>query len=391
MSFSRKRVAAIVGLALAAVFVWRVALLVINEFAGPSQRYNRPPVAVETADVSHQPIQETLQLTGTIHPIYQYTVAPKVSGMVTKIAKRIGDPVRRGETIATIDDAEYRQACLQAEANLKIAQANLVAARSQMDLSEKQLDRVEYMEGKGIASVAELETATAEYNSMEARAQLAQAQVEQSEAALASAKIRLDYTVLAAPEPGFVGERFVDEGALVTAMAPVASVVGIDKVIIRTTVVERVYGRIGPGQAATVEADALPGRTFAGTVSRVAPRLDESSRVAEMEIEIANDSLALKPGMFCKVSVVLSSRESAQVVPGQAIVTRNGSSGVFVVKPGESIVRFVPVEIGITTADLAEIVSPIIEGQVVSLGHHLLQDSSSVIPPGGRGREDKQR
>lgn len=391
MSLSRKRIAAIVGLALAAIFVWRATLLIIKEFAGPSQRYQRPPVAVETAGVRHQPIQEALHLTGTIYPIYQYTVAPKVSGMVTKITKRIGDRVRRGETIATIDDGEYRQAFLQAEANLKIARANLAEARAQMDLSKKQLERVQYMEGKGIASVAELETATAEYNSMEARTQLAQAQVEQSEAALASAKIRLDYTVLAAPEPGLIGQRFVDEGTMVAATSPVASVVGIDKVIVRTTVVERVYGRILPGQAATVEADALPGKTFVGTVSRLAPRLDETSRVAQMEIEIANDSLELKPGMFCRVTVVLSSRDSAQVVPGQAIVARNGSSGVFVVKPGEDIARFVPVEIGITTPDMTEIVSPAIDGQVVSLGHHLLQDSSSVILPGGQGKDDKQR
>lgn len=391
MSLSRRRIAAIAGLALAAIFVWRATLLVIKEFAGPSQRYQRPPVAVETAGVLRQSIQEELRLTGTIYPIYQYTVAPKVSGMVTKIAKRIGDPVRRGETIATIDDGEYRQAVLQAEANLKIARANLLQARSQMDLSKKQLERVEYMEAKGIASVAELETATAEYSSMEARAQLAQAQVEQSEAALAAAKIRLDYTVLTAPEPGLIGQRFVDEGAMVAASSPVASVVGIDRVIVRTTVVERVYGRIVPGQAATVEADALPGKTFAGTVSRLAPRFDETSRVAQMEIEIPNESRELKPGMFCRVSVVVSARDSAQVVPGQAVVTRNGASGVFVVRPGESVARYLPVDIGITTSDLTEIVSPAIDGRVVSLGHHLLEDSSSVILPGGPGKDDKPR
>jgi RND family efflux transporter MFP subunit len=289
-----------------------------------------------------------------------------------------------------MDDGEYRQAFLQAEANLKMAQANLAAARSQMDLSKKQLDRAEYMQGKGIASVADLETAIAEYNSAQARAQLAQAQVEQAEAALASAKIRLAYTVLAASEPGLIGQRFVDEGATVAATEPVATVVGIDRVIVRTTVVERVYGRIHAGQAATVEADALPGRTFAGTVARLAPRLDESSRVAEMEIDIANDSLELKPGMFCKVSLALSSRDSAQVVPGQAVVTRNGSSGVFVVRPGGSIARFVPVEIGITTTDVTEIVSPAIDGEVVSLGHHLLQDSSSVILPGGQAKDVRQ-
>jgi hypothetical protein len=79
------------------------------------------------------------------------------------------------------------------------------------------------------------------------------------------------------------------------------------------------------------------------------------------------------------------------VVPGQAIVTRNGSSGVFVVRPGESITRYVPVEIGITNPEVTEIVSPALDGLVVSLGQHLLQDSSAIILPGGQTKSDKQR
>ncbi|MFZ1947630.1 MAG: efflux RND transporter periplasmic adaptor subunit [bacterium] len=391
MSVGKKRIAVVVGLGFAALFTWRVVVLVVKEFGGPAQRYERPPVAVVADSVRFQPIQETVRLTGTVHAFHQYTVAPKISGVITRITKRIGDRVSRGETIARIDDGEYTQALLQAEAELKIAQANLAEARARLELSEKEFERVQYMESKGIASVADLETATAEASSMEARAQLAQAQVEQREAAVASARIKLGYTVLSASEPGFIGERFVDEGAMVGANSAVASVVAIDRVIVRTTVVERVYGRIRPGQPATVEADALPDRAYAGTVSRIAPRLDESSRVAQMEVEIANDSLDLKPGMFCKLTVVLSSKDSAQVVPGQAVVTRNGSSGVFVVRPGEGIVRYFPVEIGITTPEVAEIVSPTIEGLVVSLGQHLLQDSSAVILPGSKGKGDTQR
>jgi RND family efflux transporter MFP subunit len=340
--------------------------------------------------VRRQAIQEELHLTGTIHPIYQYTVTPKVSGTLLEIAKRIGDRVGRGETIARIDDGEYRQAYLQAEADLKIAKASLAEAQSSLELSEKELQRVRYMEERGIASVADLETATAKHNSMQARSELARAQVEQREAALVSARIKLDYTVLGAPEPGFIGERFVDEGAMVGANTAVASVVGIDRVIVRTTVIERAYGRIQPGQAAAVEVDAFPGRAFGGTVSRLAPRLDEASRVAQMEIEIPNESLELKPGMFCKVSVVLSSKDSAQVVPGQAVVNRNGSSGVFVVKPGESVARYVPVEPGIAGSEVTEIVSPAIEGLVVTLGQHLLQDSSVVILPASPGEGDRQ-
>jgi RND family efflux transporter MFP subunit len=383
-----KHLIAIVAIALGGLLIWRVTLLLIKEFGGGTQRSERPPVAVQVGDVLYEPIKETLQLTGTIHPLYQYTVAPKVSGRIVSITKRIGDHVGRGETIARIDDGEYRQALLQAQAELRIAQANLVEAESQMELKRKEMERVQSMEAKGIASRAELDQATAQFTSAQAGTELARAQIEQREAALATAQIRLDYTVLTAPQPGLIGERFVDEGTLVAANSEVASVVGIDRVIVQTTVIERVYGRIAPGQPAEVEVDAFPGKTFTGSVSRVAPMLDEASRVAQMEVEIPNDSLQLKPGMFCKVTVTLSSKDSAQVVPGQAIVTRNGSTGIFVVKAGENVARYVPVQIGITTPERTEIISPKIDGAVVSLGQHLLQDGSAVILPDASKRQE---
>jgi multidrug efflux pump subunit AcrA (membrane-fusion protein) len=146
-------------------------------------------------------------------------------------------------------------------------------------------------------------------------------------------------------------------------------------------VIERVYGLVAIGQAAGIEVDAFPERTFQGRVSRIAPMLQEASRVAQMEVEVVNDSLLLKPGMFCKVTLVLEEKNSAQVVPTQAVVTRNGDTGVFVIREGETQARFIPVELGITTPDKTEILTPEIQGLVVSLGQHLLEDGSTVILP----------
>jgi RND family efflux transporter MFP subunit len=379
--FRRKHILMAVGLAVVGLLVWRITGLVARHFGGTTQQFGRQAVAVEVEGVRYEPIQEVLQMTGTVYPLYQYTVAPKVSGRIIRISKRIGDAVRKGETIARIDDGEYQQAVLSAEADLKIAQANLSAAQSQLELAKKDLERVQTMREKEIASVAELEVATAKFNSMDAAVQLAKAQIDQKQAALASAQIRLGYTVLSAPEPGFIGERFVDEGALVAPNSAIASVIGIDKVIVRTTVVEQVYGRLQIGQPVEIRTDAFPGRIFPGTVSRIAPQLDEDSRVAQMEVEIPNDMLALKPGMFCKADIAVASRDVAQVIPARAVVNHDGSSGVFVVKPGEAVAHYVPVQLGITTPERAEIASPRIDGMVVCLGQHLLQDGSSVILP----------
>jgi RND family efflux transporter MFP subunit len=289
--------------------------------------------------------------------------------------------VKSGQLIGRIDDAEYQQAVIEAEANLKIAGSSLIEAGIQFELARQERERVETLQAKGIASPAELDAAVSNYSAQESRLDLATAQVEQREASLAAARIRLGYTRLAASKPGFIGQRFVDEGALLAPNAAVVSVVGIDSVIVRATVTERDYGAIQPGQSVEVTVDAFPNQQFIGDVARVAPLLDEASRVAEVEVEIANEQRLLKPGMFARAAVQIAHRDSVQTVPTQALVSRNGHPGVFTVAPDCDITQFVLVTVGISTSTQTEILSPQIEGSVVTLGQHLLEDGSPVLVP----------
>jgi RND family efflux transporter MFP subunit len=377
----RRRIIYIVGAVFLVLLAWRIGILIFAGQGGPSGRFSSPPVAVEVEEVAYQPIQETMQMTGTIYPLYRYIVAPKVAGRIIRINKRIGDWVEHGESIAKIDDGEYQQLVLEAEANLRISHANLAETRSQFELAAQELERVQSLQEMQIAPRSDLDAAQTKYDALRSRIELAEAQVEQRLAALNAARIRLNYTNLDAAEPGFVGERFVDEGSLLAPNSPVVSVIGIDTVIVRTTVIERVYGQVAIGQSAVLGVDAFPGKAFAGRVSRVAPMLQESSRVAQMEVEVSNDSLLLKPGMFCNVTVALAEKDSAQVVPTQSIVTRNGETGVFLVRSGEDVAHYVPVEVGISAAARTEITEPRLDGMVVTMGQHLLQEGSSVILP----------
>ena len=363
------------------ILLWRIFSLIFPGDSDQSAKSARPPVAVEVDSVSYGEIREIGQFTGTVLPQYQYIVAPKVSGRIIEIRKRIGDWVKAGELVARIDDAEYQQEVREAEANLKIAQASLAESRSQFELAGQEKNRVESLQSKGIASPAELDAAVSNYSAQESRHQLAQAQVEQRQASLKSAQIRLGYTVLTASTPGFVGERFVDEGALLAPNSAVISIIGIDSVIVRTTIIERDYGRIQKGQKAEVKVDAFPSQTFVGLVSRIAPMLQETSRVAQMEVEVANESSLLKPGMFARVMVVITEKDSAQNVSSRAVVEHSGVTGLFVVDKVDKIVHYVPVKTGIITPEKTEILSPIIEGQVVTLGQHLLDDGSPVLLP----------
>jgi RND family efflux transporter MFP subunit len=379
----KKNILITVGILFLVFFGWRI----ISLFTKTQQAW-RPgmgqgqSVAVEVSDATIKPIREIREFTGTVYPIYQYVISPKVSGRVIEIRKRIGDWVNKGEIIARLDDAEYQQTVLEAQANLRISKASLAESESQFELARQELERARSLQEKGIASSSELDSASTTFNAQKSRLELARAQVEQREAALKSAQIRLDYTVLYVTEPGFIGERYVDEGTLLSPNSPLVSIVGIDSVIVRATIIEKDYSRINIGQPTEIAVDAFPETTFTGRVAHIAPVLEEASRVAKMEVEVENKDHLLKPGMFAIVRVVLQERESAQVIPIEAMIKNNGTDGIFVVEKdaasGMDIARFYPVKTGISTEMEVEIRSPEIKGPVVILGQHLLQDGVNV-------------
>lgn len=358
---------------------FRLTLLIMEKTGGGKSDGQRPAVAVEVAPVTFGPIAEVRSFTGTIFPYNQYVLAPKISGRVIEINKRIGDPVFEGELIAKIDDAEYQQAVRESEANLRIAEASMAESRSQLELARQEKERLKSLESRELATTAELETAVTNFEGRQARYQLALAQVEQRQAALESSRIRLGYTRLTASSAGFIGERFVDEGALLAPNTAVVLVVGIDSVIVRTTITERDYGRIEQGQPADVLVDAFQSLRFSGTVARVAPMMQEASRMAEMEVEVANGSYMLKPGMFARIEVTTAEKDNAQLVPSSAVVERGGETVLFVIPDGEVVASFVRVITGIVTADHTEIIEPVIEGRVVTMGQHLLDEGSPVM------------
>ncbi len=386
----KKRLFLILAVFVISFLVFKIVTLITKGSGSGPRSLRQSSIAVEVDSVKTGSIKDIQQFTGSVFPYYQYIVAPKVSGRIIEIRKRIGDWIQRGEVIAKIDDAEYQQAVLEAEASLKIAQASMAEAESQFALAKQELERDKSLQKKGIASASELDASMTNYDAQQSRLKLAQAQVEQREAALKSAEIRLDYTVLVATEPGFAGERFVDEGSLLTPNSPVISVLGIDNLIIRTTIIEKDYGRIQIGQNTEVEVDAFPNKYFKGTVARIAPMLQEASRMAQMEIEVVNDSLLLKPGMFARVNIVLAEKEKTQLVPSRSVVTRDGKKAIFLIDQENKKAIFSLVEIGIVTPEKTEILAPQISGLVVTLGHHLLVDGTPVIIPSlADGDDDK--
>lgn len=379
---------------IAGLFFWRLYLLIFKKSADFRQR--QATVAVEIKPVEIGTIRDVGQFSGSLIPKSQFNIAPKVSGKLKKLFVDIGDPIRNGQVIAQLDDEEYQQQVAQAEADLKMARANLEDVQNSLELARKELERAETLYKKGILSDAQFDSTRAQFNAQQSRFKVASAQVANREAALETARTRLSYTkIVASWEKGsnirYVGERYVDEGALLSVNTPIISVIEIQPIIAVIYVTDKEYFRIKPGQAVRVNSSAFPGQSFTGQVARVAPLLKETSRQARIEIEIDNEEGLLKPGMFVNAEIEFAKRDNTRIVPFSSLVTRGGAQGIFVADLQERKAYFRPVTPGIIEGDRAEILEPDgLSGYVVTLGQHLLQDGMSIILPEDRAQAGDQ-
>ncbi len=353
-------------------------------------------VAVEVELIKKATIRELGNFTGSLYPLSEFILAPKIAGRLEKVFVNIGDTVKGGQTVAVLDDDEYHQQVSQAKAELEVARANLQERKNTLENAKREYKRTVALRKKKIASESQLDAAESELKTQQAKLKVAKAQVSQKEAALKMANVRLSYAQIQVSENNItgsrvVGERFVDEGAMLAPNTPIVSILDIEKLIAAIHVIERDYPKIQPGMEAVITTDAFPGSTFTGKVIRIAPILKEKSREARVEVEIPNSQKLLKPGMFVRVRIQFEEHENATVVPAIALVKRNNIQGVFLADLKEQKARFVPVTTGIADGVQVEVLNPSITGAVVTLGHHLLEDGASIILPNKKSSEGDLR
>lgn len=357
-------------------------LMETGHAASPQAEQARP-IPVEVAAVARGRIERQRTFSGTLQAHAEMVVAPKVSGRIVELAVDLSDKIARGQVVARLDNDEYVQDVRQAEAELAVARANLAEAQSQLKIAGRELERIEKLRQRGVSSESQRDTAKADQLAKQAHVEVTRAQLTRAEAALESARIRLGYTTVTADWRGdsaqrLVAERYVDEGETVSANTPLLRIVELDPVTVVFYVTERDYALLRGGQQARLATDAYPGEPFSGTIARISPVFRESTRQARVEVRVENSLLRLKPGMFVRVTVTLEQADDAILIPEQALVTREGERGVFLVSADGTSVIWQAVTIGIRQANRVQVTGKPLAGDVVILGQQLLDDGSTI-------------
>ena len=375
-----------VVLIVAAGLGWAVFIR-LQEQAKPSGRRKGPQSApVEVAQIQRGPITLRRTFSGALEARAEFVVAPKVSGRVERLGVDLADTVKRGQIVAELDNGEYLQAVVQAEAEVAVARANRIEAGSALEIATREFRRNEKLRQTGVASESQFDAAKAEQLAKQAQLEVARAQVTRAQASLETAKIRLGYTKVAADwtdgdKQRVVAERYINEGETVSANTPLLAIVELDPITGVIFVTEKDYTRLQGGQAAWLTTDAYPGEMFQGRIDRIAPVFQQATRQARVELIIENSQYRLKPGMFIRATVVLDRVTEATIVPEQALTTRDDHTGVFVIDEDNLTVVWRRVKVGIREGERVQVQGNGLTGRVVTLGQQLLDDGSRITIP----------
>jgi RND family efflux transporter MFP subunit len=373
---------------------------------GAEAQQAKPAVAIPTvavAKVKRADLSSKLALNAEFEPYQEVDVMAKVSGYLREIKVDIGDRVKAGQVLATLEIPEMQDDLAKASATIDEANAELATARDDLTRAESSRDMT-HLSYSRILDVSKREPGLVpqqEVDEAHSRDLVAEAQVSSAKSLINESEQRIrvskadesrvktlqKYTVITAPFDGVVTKRYANEGAMIqagttsqTQAMPVVRVSQNGRLRLILPVPESAVAGIRLGEVVTARVSAL-NRTFAGHVTRFADKLWMSTRTMDTEVDVPNSDLLLIPGMYAEVDLVLLKHPHALTVPPDAIEGAGSNSQRVYVVDANHAIHIVPVTTGLEDSQRVEILSGLREGDAVVVGRHAdLADGEQVQP-----------
>jgi RND family efflux transporter MFP subunit len=328
----------------------------------------RPPVNVIIARSSGE--TRSLTLPGETAAWYESTLYARVTGYVAKWNVDIGDHVRQGQILATIETPELDADLAATRAELTAAEAQVKVRAAEAEFANSTNERWRDSP-KGVVSDQEREAKRADYDSAVAKLNAARAQVALDRARVDRFTALTQFKQVTAPFDGTVTERRVDIGNLVTAGSTNGNtllyrVSQENPMRVFVDVPQSASGELmKPNIPVQITASSIPGRSFSGEIARTAKAINPQARTLRVEVDIPNADQALVPGMYVNVAFVLQSTNLVQV-PAAALVFRSSGPQVAVVNDAGRV-SFRKVTIARDDGDMVELGSGLSPGDKVAL------------------------
>lgn len=329
---------------------YRQALLVsaVILVSTPAMTWAETALPFETATV--EMVQAPLEriYDGKVEAVHQATMSAQTSGRVAEVFYEVDDYVEPGAPIVRFTNTEQQAALRQADAAL----AETIARQKQ---AEEEFRRA--------ASLFEAESSSKrEYDQALATRDAAVARVEAMRSAVATAKQKLEYTLVRAPYAGIVTERYVEVGEAVSVGQPLMSGLSLESLRVVVDLPQQVAAKVRKYQTAVILTE--DGRIDVAGLT-IFPFADSASNTFTARVEMPPGQFALYPGMFVKVAFVIGDARRL-MVPTSALVRRSEVTGVYVISD-DSGLRLRQIRVGITFGDHTEVLAGLSDGEQIAL------------------------
>ncbi len=385
---------------------WLIGMLVVLLIGGGELWYwwtaGSPPIQYKTVPVDRGPITAIVTATGTINPVVSVQIGSQVSGKVAQLFADFNSTVVKGQVLGQIDQRPFKVRLSQARAAVKSAKGNLARANVLATQRKREFDRMAALRPQAFVSQADMDLADTNYRDAAANVEVLQAQLDQAQAALASAELDLSYTTIYSPVNGIVVSRNVDVGQTLAAafQTPILFVIAQDltQMQVNANVSESDIGGVTEGKPASFRVDAYPKQFFEGVVTQVrnAPLSIQNVVTYDVVIMVSNPELKLKPGMTANITIVTAQKENPLRVTNGALRFRmpnvpidKKATHVWVLDRNNQ-----PHQVDVATG-IADSLSTEIVGGELNQGDHVIvgieteeEQTRKKLPPGfepGRG------
>jgi len=332
----------------------------------------QPPTPVDTVRVTSHRLDMTVSLPGELEPYEEVRVFPRVSGFVKWIGVDRGSIVKKGQLMAVLSAPEITAQKAEAQAKLLSAENQRIAAEAKLAADESTYRRLKAASNTpGVISDEELETAEKGSEADRARVVALNNMADAARANLRSATEMESYLRITAPFDGVVTKRNVHPGALVgpgSGSGAQPSMLRIEQVAhlrLIVAVPEAYVADIQPDAKVNFTVPAFPGRTFSGTIARIADSIEVATRTMPVEMDVWNPGSELHSGMFPQVLWPVHRPQPTLFVPQSAVGRNMEQSYVVLIRNGQA--DPVPVKSGGTMGNLTEVFGDLRAGDEVAL------------------------
>jgi RND family efflux transporter MFP subunit len=321
-----------------------------------------------------------IALPASLQPLAETVLYSRANGYVQRFDAEMGERVREGQVLATIQTPELDQQLEQTRAQLLQVEATRGQAEAQRDYAKTSLERLERLRPAGVASQQELDQKAAEAKVSEANVVAAAASVEVSRADVRRLVQLKSFARVTAPFSGIVTQRNIERGALVTAgnSTPLFKLSATDPMRAFVQVPQDLAVSVRAGTAAQVRLREYPDRVFQGTVAHVAGALDPATRTMTTEIRLANPKNELLAGMYAEASLLLAVSRSIYEIPATALF--NDAQGLRVASvDAQNTIRFKHIVLERDTGATLQVASGLsVDDRIVKLANAALTEGGKV-------------